>query len=64
MVPVTRENKSGGNDMMCEHLCVVFPSLLNVDHDHLLQPKCELHQVVPLEKPTQLPSRPMSPQVA
>lgn len=34
--------------MVCEHLPVVFPAVLNIDDDNLLDPECELCEIVPL----------------
>lgn len=64
MVAITREYQRRGYHMMGEHLRVIRPPLLNVDHDHLLQPERELHQIVPLEQAIQFSSRPICPQVA
>ena len=49
--------------MMCEHLPMIFSSLLNVDDKDLLQPKRELDQVIPLEQPIHFSVGPVSPHV-
>lgn len=48
VVAVRTENQSTSNDVVCKHLPVVFPSLLDVYNHNLLQPKRKLDQVVPL----------------
>jgi len=45
--PKAHQDQRTRNDVMREHLPVVFPTLLDVDHDNLLQPECKLHEVVP-----------------
>ena len=47
MVAVTREHESTGDEVVCEHLPMVFPPLLYVDDKDLLQPERKLHEIVP-----------------
>ena len=47
--------------MMSEHLRIVFSSLFDVDHDHLLQPEGKLDKVIPFEYSVHLSSRPVGP---
>ena len=49
VVAVAGEHQDAGNDVMGEHLRMVFSSFFDIDHKDLLQPKRELHEVVPLE---------------
>lgn len=48
VIAVTRDHESAGNEMVGEHLPVVFPSFLYVDNKDLLHPKGELHEIIPL----------------
>ena len=47
VVAVAAKYKCRRDDVMREHLPVIFPPLFNVDNDDLLKPECELSQVVP-----------------
>lgn len=35
--------------MVGEHLGMIFPASFNVDNENLLDPKCQLHQIIPFE---------------
>lgn len=61
---VARENEGTGEDVVREHLHIVFPSLLDIYDDDLLQPECKLYEVVPFEKAIHLLSRPVRPYFA
>lgn len=37
------------DDVVSEHLCMIFPASFNVDDEDLLEPKCQLHQIIPFE---------------
>lgn len=53
--------------MMGEHLVIVFPSLLDIDHYDLLKPERKLDKIVPFEQPIKLsigPANPQLPEVA
>lgn len=47
-VNVSRTEKGAGNEMVGQHLVVVFASFLDVDHENLLHPEGQLHQDIPL----------------
>lgn len=47
--------------MVGEHLCVVFPALLDVDNEDLLDPESQLYEVVPFERSGHLSRRPSCP---
>jgi hypothetical protein len=40
---------------------MIFPPGLNVDDKNLLEPVCQLNQIVPLEKPRHISSGPVGP---
>jgi hypothetical protein len=48
MVTVTCEYQHRRDDVVGEHLPVVLPSLLDIDHQYLLQPEGILNKNVPL----------------
>ena len=47
MIAVACEYECASYDMMCEHLYIVLPSLLNMDNHDLLEPESKLDQDVP-----------------
>lgn len=47
--------------MVGEHLCVIFPSLLDVNDEDLLNPEGQLCKIVELEKSGHLSRRPGRP---
>ena len=61
MVAVTAEHQDAGDHMMSEHLPMVFPPLLDVDDQDLLEPEGELDQIVPLHRPFQFSVWPIGP---
>lgn len=60
-VPVGQAHQRRGEDVVGEHLCVVFALLLDVDDKKLLDPEAPLNEVVPLEKAISLTERPAFP---
>ncbi len=46
---------------MSEHLVVVFPPLLDIDHYNLLKPECELYKIIPFEQAIELSVGPADP---
>lgn len=50
MICVAREHEGASNNVMREHLIVVFSSFLDIEDKDLLQPECELGQIVPFER--------------
>ncbi len=62
VIAVTAEEQATCDDMMREHLSVVFPALFNVDHHDLLQPECELDKDIELQTAADFPVWPVSPQ--
>lgn len=61
MITVASEDQDAGNNMMREHLGIVFPALFDVDYQDLLQIKCKLHEVIPLGETAHFPIRPIGP---
>lgn len=61
MICVAREHEGTSNDVMREHLIIVFPFFLDIEDKDLLQPKCELSEVVPFERPAEFAQRPVGP---
>ena len=47
VVAVTHEHENAGDDVVAQHLPVVFSPLLDVDDEDLLDPETELYEVVP-----------------
>ncbi len=47
--------------MVGEHLCMVFPALLDVDDEYLLDPEGQLYKVVPFKRSGHLSRRPGGP---
>jgi hypothetical protein len=60
-VAVGQAHQRSGEDVMGEHLGVVFALLLDVDDENLLDPEAPLDEVVPLEKAVSFPERPAFP---
>lgn len=48
MVPVGTDDQRNGNEVVAQHLPVVFAALLDVDDKDLLEPKSELRKDVEL----------------
>lgn len=63
VVPVRCDNQNNGNEVMAQHLPVVLAALLDVDHEHLLEPETQLGENVELEKPAELAVGPGCPKV-
>ena len=64
MMPVARQDQEARNDVVREHLVVVFAALLDVDHNDLLQPERKLDEVVAFHDALQLPVGPGRPHLA
>jgi hypothetical protein len=47
--------------VVCEHLSIILALLLDVDHEHLLDPETPLDEVIPLENTLDLPEWPAFP---
>lgn len=62
MIAVTCEHETASNDVMDEHLPIIFSSLFNVDHNNLLNVEGELYEVVPLVQTSHLSVGPAGPQ--
>jgi hypothetical protein len=50
VVSVGKTHERSGEDVVGEHLRIVFALLLNVDYEDLLDPEAPLNEVVPLEQ--------------
>jgi hypothetical protein len=50
-VHVGNRNRDTGDDMVGEHLVMIFAAFFEMDNEDLLEPKGQLHEVVPLERP-------------
>ena len=64
MIAVAGKHENASDDMMRDHLPMVFPSFLDVDHDNLLHPKSKLYEVIPFEQAAHFPVRPIGPELA
>ncbi len=62
VVSVACKEKNRGNNMMGEHLVVVFPPLFDIDHYDLLKPERKLYKIIPFEQPIKLSIGPADPQ--
>jgi len=49
------------DNMMCEHLIVIFPAILNMEDKNLLEPKCQLCNIVYFEEACCLENGPIRP---
>lgn len=63
MVAITGENQASGDNVMREHLPMIFPPLLNVDDHDLLEPKGVLSENVPFLQPAHLSIGPIGPEI-
>ena len=45
-IAITAQDQGAGDEMVNKHLHVVFPPLLNIDDDKLLQPEGKNHEVI------------------
>ena len=61
MIPIRAEHEQASDNMVCEHLCVVSTSLLNMDYDDLLEPEGELDEVVPFQGAVDFAVWPVAP---
>jgi hypothetical protein len=48
VVSVAREYQNGGDDVVGEHLPMIFPPFFNVDNHNLLEPESVLNKYIPL----------------
>ena len=62
VISIAGEHQYACNDMVSEHLPVVFPPLFNVDNDNLLEPEAELYKIVPLHASLQFSIGPACPE--
>lgn len=63
MVSVAREDQKRSDNVVREHLPMVFSPLLDVDNEYLLQPEGVLDQNVPFSYPRDLSIRPIRPKI-
>jgi hypothetical protein len=63
MRDVAAHDECDRDDMVCEHLEVVFPALFHVKHDQLVYPTRELAQIVKLDWAGNEPNRVIDPKV-
>jgi hypothetical protein len=63
VVAIACENQHCRDDMVREHLPMVFSPFLNVDHQDLLEPKCVLCQNVPFLQASNLTIGPIAPEL-
>ena len=61
MVAIACEHQDACDEMMSEHLPMIFPALLDVDDKDLLEPKGELNEIVPLHQAFGFPIWPSRP---
>ena len=63
MVSVAREDQKCSDNVVREHLPMVFSSLLDVDNEYLLQPEGVLDQNVPFPYARDLSIGPVRPKI-
>lgn len=63
VVPVGADNQSNGDEVVSEHLPVVFATFLNVDHKDLLKPEAQLSEGIELMQRAKLAVRPIDPEI-
>ena len=63
MIPIAGEHQRAGDQVVREHLPVVFPPLFDVDDKDLLEPECKLYKIIPLHRALQLPAGPAGPEL-
>lgn len=63
MVSVAREDQKRSDNVVREHLPMVFSPLLDVDNEYLLQPESVLDQNVPFSYPRDLSIGPVRPKI-
>lgn len=63
VVTIGSDNQRDGDEVVGQHLPVVFATLLNVDHKDLLEPEAELREDVELVQGTELTIWPEGPEV-
>lgn len=63
MVSVAREDQKRSDNVVREHLPMVFSSLLDVDNEYLLQPEGVLDKNVPFPYARDLAIGPICPQI-
>lgn len=64
MVAITREKEYTCDDVVREHLPVIFPTLLYVYDQYLLKPECVLYKYVPLRRRCYVSSWPIRPEIS
>lgn len=63
VVGVASKDKSGGDDVVSEHLPMILAALFNVNDNHLLEPESPLAQEVGLHDSIELAVGPVGPQI-
>jgi hypothetical protein len=63
VVSVAREDQKRSDNVVREHLPMVFSPLLDVDNEYLLQPEGVLDQNVPFPYPRDLSIGPIRPKI-
>jgi len=63
VVPVACEDQKGRDNVVREHLPIVFSLLLDVDDHNLLEPKGVLDEGVPFPQPSHLSIGPIGPKI-
>ena len=63
MIAIAPKHQRAGDDVVREHLHMVFSSFFDVDHQDLLKPEGELYEIVPLEQAIHFSIWPTLPQI-
>ena len=58
---VARKDQDASDDMVSEHLMMIFPAFFDVDREDLMKPKGKLNKIVPLQKAINRPVGPACP---
>jgi hypothetical protein len=61
MISVASEKKDARDDMVCEHLPMIFSPLFDIDNHNLLEPKGELREYIPFQETIYLSIWPIGP---
>jgi hypothetical protein len=61
VISVASEKKDARDDMVCEHLPMIFSSLFDIDNHNLLEPKGELREYIPFQETLYLSIWPIGP---
>lgn len=63
MISIAQEYECARNNVVREHLPMVFPAFFNIHNDDLLEPECKLNEIVPLGETIHLSDRPADPEL-